>query len=113
MVYTIYKVTNTKNGKFYVGVHKTSNPYDGYFGSGEQIKAAIKKHGRSSFVKEILFMEETADAAYAREAEIVNDNFIKSPMTYNMHVGGFGKGLKSLMRMVLTTKERPSSIMRE
>lgn len=104
MVYTVYKVTNVMNRKFYIGVHKTNNPYDNYFGSGEQIKAAIKKYGKSNFVKEILFTEETADAAYAREAEIVNEDFIKSPMTYNMYVGGFGKGIEVANALGLNNK---------
>lgn len=41
-MYTVYKVTNIKNGKYYVGVHKTNNPYDSYMGSGTAIRNAIK-----------------------------------------------------------------------
>lgn len=94
IVYTVYKVTNSMNGKFYVGVHKTSNPNDSYLGSGEQIKRAIRKYGRSSFIKQVLHEYDSAAAAYAREAEIVNESFIKDPMTYNMYIGGFGKGIE-------------------
>jgi len=33
MLYTVYKTQNLVNGKYYFGVHKTNNPYDGYLGS--------------------------------------------------------------------------------
>ena len=55
-VFTVYKVTNSVNGKFYIGVHKTRNPYDSYMGSGEGIKLAIKKYGKDKFVKQVLFV---------------------------------------------------------
>lgn len=104
MVYTVYKSINLKNGKFYVGVHKTENPDDGYLGSGEQIRNAVKKYGRDSFKKEVLDIFPDSDAAYAREAEIVNEEFVKDPMTYNIHVGGFGKGIEVANALGLNNK---------
>lgn len=38
----IYKTTNLKNGKIYIGKHTTKNPYDNYFGSGTNIIRAVK-----------------------------------------------------------------------
>lgn len=50
----IYKTTNLVNGKFYVGKHSTDNLNDGYLGSGNFLKKAIKKNGRKNFKREIL-----------------------------------------------------------
>ena len=48
----IYKTTNVKNGKIYIGKDKNNNP--SYLGSGVILEQAIKKYGRQFFHKEIL-----------------------------------------------------------
>lgn len=91
--YTIYKITNLVNGKIYIGAHQTDDLDDGYMGSGKVIKAAITKHGRHNFIKELLF-ENLGDMAtmYNKEAELVTKDFIKRKDTYNLVIGGFGRG---------------------
>lgn len=87
-MYTVYKIVNELNGKYYIGVHKTDNPNDSYFGSGRAIKEAIKKHGKESFRKEILLVTESKEEAYAKEAELTVD--FNTNVTYNMRIGGVG-----------------------
>ena len=92
MFFYVYQVTNLINGKIYVGKHKSKiHPLEnGYYGSGKQIIAAIKKYGLENFKKEVLYycssMKEMAD----EEAKIVTEEFVKCKNTYNMHKGGPG-----------------------
>lgn len=103
MKYIVYKTTNLINGKIYVGVHRT-NPdiFDGYIGCGVTKKdqkkkskgfpKAVLKYGYENFKRETLFeYPDTVEgmfAAYKKEEEIVNLEFIKSPKTYNLALGG-------------------------
>lgn len=87
-MYTVYKVTNKINGKFYIGVHKTDNPYDSYMGSGVAVRRAIDKYGRDSFKKDVLFITDIKEAAYIKEAELTVD-FVREDC-YNMKQGGAG-----------------------
>ena len=90
MFYLIYKVTNNINGKIYIGSHKTKNVNDGYMGSGKYLTRAYIKHGIENFTKEILFVYDNAKEMYAKEAELVNDQFLLREDVYNLKVGGFG-----------------------
>lgn len=99
--YIVYKTTNLINNKIYVGVHRTvKGVTDSYIGNGitGKIKkgkgfgAAVAKYGYENFKRETLFSypdtEEGKRAAYKKEAEIVNWEFIRNPMTYNLKLGG-------------------------
>lgn len=107
MKYIVYCTTNLKNGKVYIGVHKTQTPYefDGYLGCGIKVptktdkpfkvlnpdtpfKRAINKYGYKSFYRTILSVFETEEEAYNLEERIVNTEFIKSKNSYNVAVGG-------------------------
>lgn len=88
--YTVYKTTNNINGKYYIGVHKTSNPYDDYLGSGKFLKRAIEKYGIENFEKEILAIFETAKEAFDLEKELITFEMIESNQVYNLKNGGEG-----------------------
>jgi hypothetical protein len=90
MYYTVYKVTNNINGKFYIGTHKTTDVNDDYMGSGKYLMHSQRKHGIDNFTKEILFTYDNPEEMYAKEAEIVNEEFIAEENTYNLKVGGSG-----------------------
>lgn len=90
MVFTVYKITKLDDGRIYIGVHKTSDVNDGYMGSGVHIRAALKKYGRSAFKKEILFIFDTAEEAYAKEKELITPEFLADEFTFNKGVGGSG-----------------------
>jgi len=86
----IYKTTNVLSGKYYIGMHSTDNLDDGYLGSGNRIKLAIRKHGKDNFISEILEYCETREILKSREEEIVNLNEIAKVDCMNLRVGGQG-----------------------
>ena len=90
MKYIIYKITNIKNKKFYIGKHQTTNIDDSYFGSGIALLKAIKKYGKENFKREILYIFDSEIDMNQKEKEIVNEEFIISNKTYNIGVGGEG-----------------------
>lgn len=90
MLYYLYQITNLVNNKIYIGVHKTSDINDGYMGSGKVIKRAIEKHGLENFQKDILEYFDDPESMYAREKEIVTDEFLLREDVYNLRRGGYG-----------------------
>lgn len=90
MHFTIYKVTNKLNNRFYIGKHQTRDLNDGYMGSGVHIKRAIIKYGIQNFDKEILFVFDNETEMNAKEADIVTLELCLSESTYNICPGGNG-----------------------
>lgn len=88
MYFIIYKTTNLLNNKIYVGMHKTNNLNDGYYGSGKALKRAIKKYGIENFRVDIIEMCSTEQEMIDKEQEIVTESFCARPDTYNLMPGG-------------------------
>lgn len=109
MKYTIYKVTNNINGKYYIGKHQTKDLNDGYMGSGKLIRRAIEKYGMENFTKEILFIFDNEEEMNAKEKALVNIN----EMSYNLCEGGKG-GFGYINRSVdLVSRNRKISKLRD
>ena len=90
MFYIVYKITNLINNKIYIGSHKTNDLNDNYMGSGKLIKQAVEKYGFNNFKKEILFIYNNPKQMYLKEAEIVDEEFLKRTDVYNLVPGGHG-----------------------
>lgn len=90
MKYLLYEIKNNIDGKIYVGVHKTKVLDDGYMGSGKVIKRAIEKHGIENFTKTILETFESQEEMFAREKELITEEFLAREDTYNLRRGGLG-----------------------
>lgn len=88
-MYTVYKIINHITNEFYIGVHKTNNINDSYYGSGIRIKRAIKKYGKSNFSKLILFVLDEKELAYEKEKEILKEE-LTNVNCLNLSDGGVG-----------------------
>ena len=86
----IYKTTCLVNGKYYVGMHSTSNLEDGYLGSGKILMRSLKKYGKENHIREILEMLDDRCSLKERERELVNEEILQDPMNMNLKIGGEG-----------------------
>lgn len=98
----VYCTTCNINKKIYIGVHKT-NPdiYDYYLGCGcysnnsstynkakTVFQRAVQKYGAKNFIRNTIAIFDNEDDAYALEADIVNEEFLKRSDVYNTAIGG-------------------------
>jgi len=86
----IYKTTNLKNGKYYVGMHSTNNLTDGYLGSGKRLRRSLNKYGKENFKFEILEFLSDRISLKEREKELVNEELLKDSSSMNLKEGGDG-----------------------
>ena len=97
--YTIYKITNKINGKFYIGKHITENLFDDYMGSGKLIKKAIQKYGIHNFQKDILKIYDNEHDMNIAETLLID---LKDNLSYNLQPGGI-VGWKYVMKTIYPT----------
>jgi group I intron endonuclease len=90
----IYKVTNTINGKIYVGKQTSTNK--NYYGSGKLVKQAIKKYGRENFTKEII--DEVVGDVLGSETEIYWITKLNALDGYNLEIHGNGGEISERQR---------------
>lgn len=85
--YTIYKITNKINGRYYIGKHITENLNDSYMGSGKLIKKAIEKYGIENFEKKIVKIYDNEHDMNIAESLLIDLN---NKQIYNLQPGGKG-----------------------
>ena len=100
--FNVYKVTNTLNGKAYIGC--SSKTDEKYIGSGTEILKDVKALGRENFSKEILSYHATAEEALLREKEVINETFSSGVDTYNLRQGGAGGIIQSVGKRVVVNE---------
>lgn len=71
-------------------MHSTSNLDDNYLGSGIQLWRSIRKHGKTSHIKEILDFLPNRKELAIRETEVVNETLLSDPLCMNLISGGYG-----------------------
>ncbi len=77
----------------YAGIHKRSDTWKSrnYLGSGYYLKHALKAYGRKNFSIEVLWECDTKKEALELEGLLVDKEWLKSPLVYNILCGGGGK----------------------
>lgn len=85
----IYKITNTVNGKIYVGQHK-GKEFGDYWGSGLLLHRAYKKYGIDAFVREIIAFASFKDELNFMECYYIQKLNSMNPNGYNVATGGRG-----------------------
>jgi hypothetical protein len=90
MHYLVYKTTNTKTFRYYIGAHRTDNLNDSYLGSGVELNGDIEAYGVDAFSREILEECSTAHEMYERERILIGDLWSSDPLCYNLRPGGKG-----------------------
>lgn len=83
-----YKTTNLINGKYYLGMHSTSNLNDGYLGSGVILWKSINKYGRENFKLEILQFYKNRKELKLNEEKLIDEKVLLDPMCMNLSIGG-------------------------
>ena len=102
MKYIVYQTVNKVNNKIYIGVHGTElDEFDGYIGNGVSIyrpatylhpktpfQFAVKKYGIKNFIRTTIGEFNNEEDAYALEAQLVDENFLRRDDVYNLALGG-------------------------
>lgn len=89
MKFLVYETTNLVNGKVYRGAHVCDHD-SCYLGSGSRFKKALAKYGSENFERKVLRECDSAEEMFEAERELVNEEWVKDPNTYNLKVGGEG-----------------------
>jgi len=92
MFHYLYKTTCLINDTYYIGAHSTENLFDGYLGSGLRLAYSVAKYGEFNHDRVWLEFFDTREEAFAREAEVITQEFLDAnqPQCMNLRLGGSG-----------------------
>lgn len=90
MKHLLYRITHIESGKKYIGQYTGGEYFNRYWGSGLYIKRAIRKHGKSAFIKEIICECNTQEELDALEQQYIQEENTLVPFGYNLSPGGKG-----------------------
>lgn len=106
MFYFIYKITNTKNGKIFIGKFKgNTRSFKLLHSSNKFLKEDIKIYGSNNFKKEIVKEFNNSEELNCAYNKIVDDKFKERTDTYNYHYTMSSTG-KSNISKGRRTKEK-------
>ena len=89
-IHYLYKTTCKVTGKYYIGMHSTSNLKDGYLGSGKRLRYSIRKHGKDNHEKEILEFFDSRELLVEAEKLAITPDMIVDNNCMNLKCGGTG-----------------------
>lgn len=119
MSWTIYVITNTVNGKKYVGqtVQTIQRRWRGHIykirtNACRALAAAILKHGASNFEIHILDVCETRESANTSEIRWIAELGTIAPGGYNLDSGGTCERIRSEETLALLAKNARAQIYR-
>ena len=85
----IYKTTDLRNNKIYIGQHKSSEYDENYYGSGVIISKLLKKYSKDNFKNEILCECYSEEDLNNKEIEYITFYDSTNPdIGYNIATGG-------------------------
>ena len=105
----IYKITNTINGRIYIGQHKGTFTTE-YLGSGKIIKQAIDKYGKNNFKLEVIAFATTKPMLNGLEQKYIYEyrQVFGNGFLYNLTNGGDGwsgpRSEETKNKIILSTK---------
>lgn len=101
-IHYLYKTTCKVTGRYYIGMHSTSNLEDGYMGSGKRLRYSIRKHGEDNHEKEILEFFDSRELLVEVEKAAITPDMLVDNMRMNLRGGGTG-GFTSREHMLKTS----------
>ena len=89
-IHYLYKTTCIITGRWYIGMHSTSNLEDGYMGSGKRLRRSIRKYGKENHIVEILEFFEYRELLIEAEKKVITSEMLTDNNCMNLKAGGNG-----------------------